>query len=211
VKTFFSDAGFERLQDAYVIVVGLGGVGSHCSNMLVRSGVGRVRLIDFDQVTLSSLNRHALACMSDVGASKAEVLKRRLLEAVPWCKIEAVTQMFREEDATELILGSQVQSSQVPQSFESSQNCSHSQSFGGSEGSQGPQFPQRPCMVVDCIDDISTKAQLLSFCLQHDLPVVTSMGAGGKADPTKLRIAPLSECINDPLAQKLRWKVGVRM
>jgi len=54
-----------------VIVVGLGGVGSHAVNMLVRSGVARVRLIDFDQVTLSSLNRHAIAALGDVGQSKA--------------------------------------------------------------------------------------------------------------------------------------------
>ena len=54
-----------------MIVVGLGGVGSHAVNMLVRSGVARVRLIDFDQVTLSSLNRHAIAALGDVGQSKA--------------------------------------------------------------------------------------------------------------------------------------------
>ncbi|MFN9983223.1 MAG: ThiF family adenylyltransferase, partial [bacterium] len=44
-----------------VVVVGLGGVGSHAANMLARAGVGYLRLIDFDQVTLSSLNRHACA------------------------------------------------------------------------------------------------------------------------------------------------------
>jgi len=192
VKTFFSDSGFQKLQDSFVIVVGLGGVGSHCSNMLVRSGVGHVRLIDFDQVTLSSLNRHALASMADVGSSKAEVLRRRLLEVVPWCRVEAVCRMFREEDAEMLLLG---EWDQGPSGA--------AQSRGMGQGSQ----VRRPCMVVDAIDDISTKAQLLAFCLQHDIPVVTSMGAGGKADPTKLRIAPLSDCINDPLAQKLRWKL----
>lgn len=41
-----------------MIVVGLGGVGSHAAHMLARSGVGRLRLVDFDQVTLSSLNRY---------------------------------------------------------------------------------------------------------------------------------------------------------
>ncbi|EKU20581.1 hypothetical protein NGA_0625900, partial [Nannochloropsis gaditana CCMP526] len=47
--------------------------------MLVRSGVQRIRVIDFDQVTLSSLNRHAVAGLKDVGLSKAEVLKTRLM------------------------------------------------------------------------------------------------------------------------------------
>lgn len=68
---FFGDEGFAKLQGSFVVVVGLGGVGSHAANMLVRSGVGAIRLIDFDQVTLSSLNRHAVATLADVGRPKA--------------------------------------------------------------------------------------------------------------------------------------------
>ena len=49
----------------------VGGVGSHAANMLVRSGIQKIRIIDFDQVSLSSLNRHALAFISDVGKSKS--------------------------------------------------------------------------------------------------------------------------------------------
>lgn len=76
-------------------MVGLGGVGSHCANMLIRSGVKKMRVIDFDQVTLSSLNRHAVANMKDVGLSKAEVMCRHFRNIVPWCEIEAITEMFR--------------------------------------------------------------------------------------------------------------------
>jgi tRNA threonylcarbamoyladenosine dehydratase len=130
--------------------------------MLVRSGVGRIRLIDFDQVTLSSLNRHAVCAMADVGTSKAEAMRRKLTEIVPWCSVEAITEMFRIEEAPRLLEG-------------------------------------RPTMVVDCIDDVVTKAELIAYCKQHDLPILTSMGAGGKSDPTKLRISPLSDCINGKL------------
>ncbi len=52
----------------------LQGVGSHAAHLLLRSGVGRLRLIDFDQVTLSSLNRHCLATRADVGTPKATCL-----------------------------------------------------------------------------------------------------------------------------------------
>ena len=62
------------MQNAFVIVVGLGGVGSHCANMLARSGVKKLRLIDFDNVTLSSLNRHAVADRSDVTPRRVECL-----------------------------------------------------------------------------------------------------------------------------------------
>ena len=51
------------------------GVGSHAAHLLLRSGVGRLRLIDFDQVTLSSLNRHATATRQDVGLPKATCLQ----------------------------------------------------------------------------------------------------------------------------------------
>ena len=73
--------------------------------MLVRAGVGRVRLIDFDQVTLSSLNRHAVATREDVGLSKASVLKRRLLEVTPFVDIDARAVMFEESAAPDLLDG----------------------------------------------------------------------------------------------------------
>ena len=53
----------------------LQGVGSHAAHMLLRSGVRKLRLVDFDQVSLSSLNRHALATRADVGMPKATCLK----------------------------------------------------------------------------------------------------------------------------------------
>ena len=52
-----------------MVVVGLGGVGSHAAHMLLRSGVGKLRLIDFDQVTLSTLNRH---CVATRGAFRSD-------------------------------------------------------------------------------------------------------------------------------------------
>ena len=113
--------------------------------MLIRSGVGKVRLIDFDQVTLSSLNRHAVCNMSDVGISKAEAMRRKLKEIVPWCNCEAITEMFRIEEADRLLAG-------------------------------------QPQLVIDCIDDVSTKAELIAYCVQNNLPILTSMGAGGKGN-----------------------------
>jgi tRNA A37 threonylcarbamoyladenosine dehydratase len=59
--------------------------------------------------------------------------------------------------------------------------------------------------VLDCIDDVNTKAELLAYCVKNKIKVLTSMGAGGKADPTRLRISALSDCINDPLASKIKW------
>lgn len=74
-RQFFGARGQSQLATSLVVVVGLGGVGSHCATALLRSGVGRLRLVDFDQVSLSSLNRHAVAERKDVGIPKATCLK----------------------------------------------------------------------------------------------------------------------------------------
>jgi tRNA A37 threonylcarbamoyladenosine dehydratase len=63
------------MENSFVIVFGVGGVGSHVVNMLARSGVQRIRIVDFDRVSLSSLNRHSFALRKDVGKSKVLCLK----------------------------------------------------------------------------------------------------------------------------------------
>jgi tRNA A37 threonylcarbamoyladenosine dehydratase len=102
---FFGAASQALIGDALVVVVGLGGVGSHCAHLLVRSGVHNIRLIDFDRVTLSSLNRHAVATRADVGLTKVDVLKRRLLEISPSAVIDARPVLFEGKAAEELLEG----------------------------------------------------------------------------------------------------------
>ncbi|TMW60888.1 hypothetical protein Poli38472_000930 [Pythium oligandrum] len=105
IRTFFGEDGYVHIKDAFVIVVGVGGVGSHAAHMLARSGVGRMRLIDFDNVTLSSLNRHAVATRADVGIPKVTAMKKHLMETVPQCQIEDLPVMFDAACADELLEG----------------------------------------------------------------------------------------------------------
>lgn len=102
---FFGRRGQQQVASAFVIVVGLGGVGSHAAALLLRSGVNKLRLIDFDQVSLSSLNRHAVATRSDVGLSKAAVLERHFRAIVPEAKVEALVAMYTEEAEEQLLAG----------------------------------------------------------------------------------------------------------
>lgn len=123
--SFFGEEGQRCVETAFVVVVGLGGVGaccladprapctnchglnagSHAAHMLARAGVGRLRVVDFDQVTLSSLNRHAVATRGDVGLPKATVLRDHLLQVVPHCDIDARAVMFTATAAGELLEG----------------------------------------------------------------------------------------------------------
>lgn len=105
---YFGDDGMERLRGAKIVVVGLGGVGSHAAHMLARSGVGHLRMIDFDQVSLSSLNRHACATLADVGTPKASCMKRfceRLCPDPEYLVLEDIVQMYTAETGPQLLDG----------------------------------------------------------------------------------------------------------
>jgi tRNA A37 threonylcarbamoyladenosine dehydratase len=96
---FLTDQGLEKLRDAFVIIVGCGGVGSHAAAALARSGVSKLRLIDFDQVTLSSLNRHAVATLADVGTPKVHAIRKRLEAIAPWVHFDCRNELFSEASA----------------------------------------------------------------------------------------------------------------
>jgi tRNA A37 threonylcarbamoyladenosine dehydratase len=98
-RVFLTDEGLGKLRDAFVVVVGCGGVGSHATAALARSGCAKIRLIDFDQVTLSSLNRHAVATLADVGTSKVHTLRKRLEQITPWTHFECRNELFSEQSA----------------------------------------------------------------------------------------------------------------
>lgn len=93
------------LRDARVIVLGTGGVGSWCAEGLVRSGVGRLTIVDSDRVSVSNINRQLMAVTSTVGEVKVEALRRRLLDINPNAEITAVEKSYCEETASEFRLG----------------------------------------------------------------------------------------------------------
>ncbi len=82
------EAGLQRLQSAFVVVAGLGAVGSFATEALARAGVGRLRLVDFDRVQLSNLNRQLFALESTLGRLKCEVARERVLMINPQCQVE---------------------------------------------------------------------------------------------------------------------------
>jgi len=98
------EEGLRRLQRATVVVAGLGGVGSHAAMALARSGIGRLRLVDHDVLTESSLNRHASAGPSDVGRAKVEVLAEALTACRPDLELEQHP-IFVDESTLPTVLG----------------------------------------------------------------------------------------------------------
>eukprot|EP00439_Symbiodinium_sp_Y106_P058565 s1178_g8.t1 len=129
--------------DPLVVVVGLGGVGGHCAHALLRSGLRRLRLIDFDRVSLSSLNRHAVALRRDVGVPKVTACAQQFRAIRPDSQIDVYDEMFTGEAAGRLLLSS-----------------------------AGPHGAERPRLVVDCIDDVKTKVELLAFCVREAAQII---------------------------------------
>jgi tRNA A37 threonylcarbamoyladenosine dehydratase len=161
------DGAMERLARARVAVFGLGGVGSYAVEGLVRSGIGHLTLVDFDDVCVTNINRQLHAVVRSVGKSKAELMAQRCREINPEASAQAVREFYREERAEALL---------------------------------SPRFD----FVVDAIDNVKAKLHLLYQCLSLGLPVVSSMGAAGRLDPTSVRVADLSETYMDPFAKDIR-------
>lgn len=209
-RVFLGEEGLKKVRNTFVVVVGAGGVGSWVATMLVRSGIRKLRIIDFDQVTLSSLNRHATAELADVGKSKVHCIADHLKKIAPWVIIEPVVALWDVQTEIEKNL------------------------IGEGE----------PDWIVDAIDNINTKVDLLHYCYEnlvnHDLevtvskkqkkrelknnPIITqnnsklkktarlisAMGAGAKSDPTRVSIADISCSLEDPLARSTRYRLKHR-
>lgn len=95
----------DQLHAKKVVVVGLGAVGGMCLESLVRSGVGSVRLIDFDVVSITNLNRQILATYETIGMPKIEVAKARAKSINPDCAVEALSLFVNNESVEEVFAG----------------------------------------------------------------------------------------------------------
>lgn len=163
----FGEPGLHRLMRSRVVVVGVGGVGSFAAESLARSGVGNLRLVDFDRVCVTNSNRQLHAMQGTIGRRKVEVMAERLRLVHPTAEIEPVAQFYGRDRAEEVLSG-------------------------------GVDF------VVDAIDNLSAKAHLLWSCLERGIPVVSSMGAAARLDPTRIQVADLAATKQDPFAAALR-------
>jgi len=91
----------EKLAKTSVLIVGVGGVGSWCAEALVRSGVGKIGIVDSDIVCVTNVNRQTQATSNTVGCAKVEALQQRLLEINPHCEVTAWQKVFSRENAAE--------------------------------------------------------------------------------------------------------------
>ena len=171
------DEKLKKLQNANVLVVGLGGVGAYAAEMIARSGVGRMTIADADTVSPTNINRQLIALHSTIGKEKSELMADRLRDINPEIELTVVNR-FIKDDETDALLDSD--------KFD---------------------------YVVDAIDTLSPKLALIKGCLDRNIPLVSSMGAGAKTDPTTMEICDIAKTHHCPLAHMLRkrlHKIGIR-
>lgn len=173
---YFGEPGMAKLAASTVAVFGLGGVGSHAACALARNGIGALRLIDFDAVTASSLNRHAVATPLDIGRSKVDVLGDALLRIHPTIRIDRRREFFAADTSATLL-------------------------------------DPKLAFVIDAIDSVGPKVELLSACVALQLPVISCLGAAGRIRGEAVQLADLFDSHTCPLARMVRKRLhqkGVR-
>ena len=170
VRRLYGEADFARLRRLHLCVVGLGGVGSWAVEALARSGVGRLTLIDHDDISPSNVNRQLHSLTDTLGRSKVEVMAERVGQINPECRVEVVDDFLTSRNLWELL----------PLGYD---------------------------QVIDAIDSIRFKADMIYFCKRNRIPLITTGGAGGLTDPTAIRIADLTRTWNDALAAKVRSRL----
>lgn len=102
----FGEPGLHRLMGARVVIVGLGGVGSFAAEALARSGIGAIRLVDFDKVCITNTNRQLHTMKGTVGKSKVEVMAERLRLVHPTARIEPMKAFYAADSSEDLLSGS---------------------------------------------------------------------------------------------------------
>ena len=105
LRLLVGDEGMQKLQNAFVIVAGLGAVGSYAVEALARAGIGRLRLIDSDTVSLSNLNRQLFALHSTIGRPKTEIAALRVRDINPACQTELHQKFINADSIPELFSG----------------------------------------------------------------------------------------------------------
>jgi len=168
--------GLNTLKSSTVAVLGIGGVGSFAAEALARSGVGKLILIDKDDVDITNVNRQVIALLSTVGRPKVEIMAERIADINPECEVIALKMFYTEETYEEI-------------------------------------FEYGLDYVVDASDTISYKIHLMKECLTRNIPIISSMGAANKMDPTRFQIADISKTHTDPIAKVIRTRLrkeGIR-
>src|SRR6056297_2078545 len=160
----------QKLKDAHILVVGLGGVGAYAAENLCRAGIGELTIVDGDTLHPSNKNRQLTALESTMGKPKAHVLGERLRAINPDIKINTIQEFIKDDKMVDIL--------NKPFDY-----------------------------VIDAIDTLSPKVYLIYHARKKGLKIVSSLGSGGRVDPTQITIKDISKSYNCRLGFLLRKRL----
>lgn len=167
IRRLYGAEAYARFQQAQVCVVGIGGVGSWAVEALARSAIGRITLIDLDNVCVSNVNRQVHALDHEYGKAKVTAMAERILAINQRCAVTQVEDFVTPDNLDAML-------------------------------DRGYDY------VIDAIDSARVKAAMIAWCKFHKVRLITSGGAGGRIDPTRVQVADLSCTEHDPLLSRVR-------
>ena len=169
-ELLFKAEGLQKLQNANVLVVGLGGVGSFAAEFLARAGVGNMTIVDGDVVDITNINRQLPALHSTVGQPKVTVVGDRLMDINPALNLTRVQEFLSPERALEIV----------------STDYDY---------------------VLDCIDSVTPKLNLILSAKRNRVKIISSMGAGGKMLASKVKVTDISKTMNCYFSKTIRRRL----
>lgn len=172
-QILLGDEAMHRLANSRVAVFGVGGVGGYVVEALVRCGVGAIDIIDNDTVSISNLNRQLIATHKTVGQYKVDVLKERIRDINPECRVETYKCFYLPENKDEFDF-------------------------------------TKYSYVVDAVDTVTAKIQLVMQAQEAGVPIISSMGTGNKLNPAELEVADIYKTSVCPLAKVMRRELKKR-
>ncbi len=167
----------QRLQQAVVVGVGVGGVGSWTVEALGRSGIGTIILIDLDDICISNVNRQLQALSSTVGAMKIDILYQRLLQINPKIIVHRVYDFVSTDNVYEIFDTINTDCGVVIPP-----NSSNDHATG----------TKRVTAVLDCMDGAREKAALLAYCQHRSIPICTVGSTAGRTNPARVTFGDIT-------------------
>ena len=172
-ELIFGEAGMTRLAKGRVAVFGVGGVGGHCAQALARAGIGAIDVFDDDAVSITNINRQAVALTSTIGLPKVNVIRDQMLDINPGIQVTCRRMFYTPENADEVDLSVYD-------------------------------------YVVDAIDTVKAKVELICRCKALGVPVISAMGAGNKLDATRFEVEDIHKTSVCPLCRVMRTQLKKR-
>lgn len=163
----------DEIKKKNVLVLGIGGVGSHAVEALARTGVGSIAMVDHDVIAVTNINRQLHSMESTIGRPKVEAMAERIKDINPDLQVKAL-QEFYTPDRGDYFITSDYD------------------------------------FVIDAVDNVSAKLDIITRCKRNGIPIISSMGAGNKISPLTLTIDDISETATCPLARVVRRELRKR-